>query len=172
MKTAIAEKETATNFELVSKVNAIAGNNVDPKWGVADRQLKIIDLEYKELREGIEERDVEKMRDGLQDVLVTVYGLAYLLGLDADQDMRNVCDALLTRFDRTASDQKLTEEKYNKINVVTFCRDVYFGGERYYVTIVSEDCVGSNGEKYSKGKWLKSHAFKEPVYEPLKFPIV
>lgn len=160
-----------TNFERVSLINATAGNVVSPTWATVERQFKIISREYDELSGHVSERDagvnLDKLRDDICDVLVTTYGLGFLLGIDVDADMVVATEALKSRFDRTYEDYLLTQEKYAKLGVDVHCREVEQRGEKYFVTICTNDVTGNDGEKYVKGKWLKSYKFHEPVYAPI-----
>ncbi len=165
-----------SNFHLVSDVNAVAGNVVSRTWATVQRQFKIIEREFLELKGHVDEQDggryLEKLRDDVCDLLVTTYGMGYLLGIDVDADMVVATQALMSRFDRTPEDQSRTELKYNDLAVPTICRRVeHTDGNVYYVTVCAMDCVGTDGEKYIKGKWLKSYQFHEPVYSSIDFTL-
>lgn len=154
-----------TNFERVIKLNDAAGNTKTPTWDVANKQLKLIDLEFNELKKAVANGDVLKLRDGIADVLVTAYGLAHRLGIDADKDMGSVCDALWSRFDNSESNAQATKEKYLKLGVPTFIRNSLVDGVVMFITIVECDTTGLDDEFYPAGKWLKSAFYKEPVFE-------
>lgn len=160
-----------TNFELVALLNNCAGNIIDPSWEVADKQMKIVQLEYDELVDGVKTKDLDKVRDGIADVLVTVYGLAHRLGLDADDDFLTVVNSLYnslySRFDTTEEGAMLTHEKYAKIGVDTYYIATISDNVKRYITRVKVDCVGSDGETYPKDKWLKSYKFTQPLFQTL-----
>jgi hypothetical protein len=159
-----------SNFQQVCDINATAGNTVNPNWTTVKRQLAIIEREWVELNTHIEDKDagenLANIRDDLCDVLVTVYGMGYLLGLDLDADMLVATEALKSRFDTTPEDYEHTRQKYLALGVPVMCRIVSRNGMQYYVTVCTSDVIGTNGEKYVKGKWLKSYKFHEPVYSP------
>lgn len=153
----------ASNFQLVSIINAIAGNSSHSTWEQLDQQMKIINGEHKELGDGIAKRDLFETVDGGADTLVTVYGALFRVGVDADAIMQEVCASLLTRFDRTAEDQQKTEAKYSALGIATECVEVEHNGEQYFVTRSASDQVHeASGEKFPKGKFLKSYQFRQP----------
>ena len=159
-------------FETVQRLNNIAGNQSDQGWDAAEAQMKIIDLEYTELQEGIASRDIEQVRDGIADVMVTVLGLAHRTGIDAAADFKVVTDALMSRFDLSKANQQLTKEKYAGMGVDTVCREVNYEGTTYYVTIssvnqTSKPINGSKEEFFPAGKWLKSVKTQQPVFDSL-----
>lgn len=111
-----------------------------------------------------------KVRGELQDVLVTTYGLAYYLQVDADDDHREVSRANLSKFDPTMDLAIITQMKYRDLGVSTDIRRTevhwpHFQGA-YYANIVSEDVTGTDGKFYPKGKFVKSIRFEEPRYKP------
>ena len=154
-----------TNFDIVSKLNDAAGNTKNPTWEVAEKQFKIIELEFNELRKALANKDVTKLRDGIADNLVTVYGLAHRLGIDANKDMACVTDALWTRFDVSEANALLTKEKYLALGVPTFIRKTTVDGTVLFITIVEADVTGLDDEFYPAGRWLKAKFFKEPEFE-------
>lgn len=151
-----------TNFERVARFNAIAGNAFGEGWDKLEQQLKIVKLERKELDDGIAERSPKEVIDGSADELVTVYGMLYRIGVNGDDVMSEVCDALESRFDRTIEDAEKTVAKYKALDVEVEIRTCVYEGINYFVVKSTCDQVGNNGEQYSKGKWLKSYQFREP----------
>lgn len=156
-------------FDIVSEINNIAGNKTNQGWDVVPRQMKVIDLEYNELKAAVESRDIEKMRDGIADVLVTVLGLAHRTGINATEDFLSVTHALYSRFDLSPQTQEQTREKYAKIGVVTECRVVEYSGTAYYVTISAIDQYDNTEERefFPAGKWLKSVNTVSPAFAQL-----
>lgn len=162
-----------SNFRLTSMINAIAGNPPNAGWEAIDKQIDIIRSEFNELRDGIAARDIHELRDGIQDLLFTVYGLAHRAGIDADQDFLEVVRSNLTKFDESEHDALLTRAKYDEQGVATNCviiRDTQ-DGRAYYVTRSAKDQNDHRGKFMPGGKWLKSYKFVEPQYDPLPVPV-
>lgn len=156
-----------SNFQRVALINTIAGNKPNDSWDGLKKQMKIIDGEYKELSEGVELHDLHEMVDGAADTLVTVYGILFRAGVNADLIMEEVCSSLLTRFDLTEEDALKTKTKYHDMGIETLTRDVFVDGTCYRVTISSKDQVDAKGEKFPEGKFLKSWKFRQPNLKPL-----
>lgn len=165
----------SSNFQKVSNFNALGGNDNKGDWSVADFQLKLIKDEFNELCDGVESRDINEVRDGIADVLVTVYGLAHRLGIDADEDMEEVCESNMSKFDKTMDDAIVTQNKYRQIGVETTIHVVQgtvfngfdFDSVPLYVIKSSFNQTGKDGKNYPANKILKSHKFKEPQFKPL-----
>ena len=113
-----------TNFTDVSAFNELIGNAA----GAADvfaamRQLELIESEFIELKtamldyvkgeQSLRDGDytpeevygvggvsniIREIRDGVADVLVTTYGLAHRMGIDADKDMLAVSTSNASKF--------------------------------------------------------------------------
>lgn len=163
-------EQKPTNYIATAVINAIAGNETNGGWDAIDHQLKIITSEFEELRDlGIRDRNIHELRDGIQDLLFTVYGLAWRAGIDADVDFAEVVRSNMTKFDNTDEDALLTQQKYEAIGVITRClRVTAEDGKVYYVTKSAIDQTGLDGKSYPAGKYLKSHRFEEPVYASLE----
>ncbi|QVD49271.1 hypothetical protein LUCX_201 [Xanthomonas phage vB_XciM_LucasX] len=74
------------HFHLNAAVNFLVGNlpldDTDPNYlKVALKQLNLIADEFEELEEGVRTLNIKEVRDGLGDVVVTVDGLYYRLGI-------------------------------------------------------------------------------------------
>lgn len=157
-----------SNFTDTATINAIAGNDTNGGWDVIDHQLMIIESEFNEMRDGIKARNIAELRDGIQDLLFTVYGLAWRAGFDADVDFAEVVRSNLTKFDANEEDALRTQEKYQAIGVKTYCQKVTAeNGRVFYVTKSAVDQIGQDGKSYPAGKYLKSIHFEEPRYDPL-----
>lgn len=159
---------TPTNFQRVTHINHIAGKTGQSNWQAAEQQLKVIAGEYDEVCEAIAERNLDKLRDGIADLLVTAYGMGSVLGYNVDDDMVSVTSSLMTRFDATSGDAELTKQKYLDVGVETHIRTTRFPAtettdERvYYVTVSSKDQVNSKtGERIPAGKFLKSWKYRD-----------
>lgn len=156
---------TQTNFQSVSQINEIAGKTAHSSkgWVSADQQLKIIAGEYDEVVEAVVERNIDKLRDGIADLLVTAYGMGSVLGFDVDKDMKAVTDSLYTRFDISGEDAAKTQQKYLDVGVATDVITTVIGDKRYYATISAIDQTNcKTGEFLPRGKFLKSYKYKQP----------
>lgn len=151
---------------------ALVGHTSPSPWSALQAQMKVIDGEYKELSDAVEQRDTKELRDGVGDLLYTVFGMAYRAGIPMTQDFEQVVRSNLTKFDVNAVEAEKTQEKYAAIGVTTYCQPVrYSSDERpgavYYVTFVDGDQVGTDGKKYPNHKWLKSTRFVDISLQPL-----
>lgn len=152
-----------------AEVNQLVGNTFNQGWAAADKQLKIIKSEFNELCDGIRDRDLHELRDGIGDVLFTVLGLAHRVGIDAQADYALIVASQFTKFDRTVEDAERTKAKYDAKNMQTHYEARFLPGEEapYYVTYSSVDQIDDQGRPCSAGKWLKSWQFQEPRFNDL-----
>lgn len=152
-----------SNFTDVSFLNTVFGNEKgdysNPNWEKAAKQLHLIQEELAELVEGIENHDVTEVRDAIADVLVTTYGMAHILGIDADKDMAAVQGSNLSKLCKT--EQEITDTlSYYQQEVGI---DVYAGGELPEAFIKSaKDQEGKDGKFYPAHKFLKNINWHEP----------
>lgn len=124
----------------------------------------IINGEVLELLRAIKRRDLDGTRDALCDIMVFALGAFHIAGLDADADMQAVIDGVMTRFCRNEAELDQTVEKYAKLGITK----VYTVGAFPTLALkVAEDQVGTNGEQFPKGKFLKSVSYRDTVFPPL-----
>lgn len=170
-------KQGLTNFGMMAVINELAGNHRNGGWDAIDAQLKLIQSEFNELKDkGIAARNVKELRDGIADLLVTVYGLAHRAGIDADADFFEVVISNMSKFDpeQPTDDVLKTVAKYAAVGVETvqlMSPDPFADPQddkMLLVTKSSYDQSGSDGKDYPAGKWLKSHNFEEPVFPALE----
>jgi len=152
-----------SNFTDVSYLNSVFGNakgdSTSPDWQKAAKQLHLIQEELAELVEGIEKHDVSEVRDAIADVLVTTYGMAHILGIDADSDMAAVQASNLSKLCKTEDEVEKTLAFYQNEKGL----EVYAGGELPEAYIKSaKDQTGSDGKFYPAHKFLKSINWHEP----------
>jgi hypothetical protein len=75
------------HFELNSHINTIVGNlpvdvnDVTAMLEIVRRQRNLIHDEFDELNAGVKERNISEVRDGIADVIVTVDGMYFRVGL-------------------------------------------------------------------------------------------
>ncbi|WP_027856421.1 nucleoside triphosphate pyrophosphohydrolase family protein [Marinobacterium jannaschii] len=155
-----------SNFTDVSLLNSVFGNikgdMETPDWNKARKQLQLIQEEMQEMVEGIEKHDLSEVRDAIADVLVTTYGMAHILGIDADKDMAAVQDSNMSKLCKTETEIEATLAYYrNEIGL-----DVYSGGELPQGWVKSgKDQTGKDGKTYPAHKFLKNTNWHEPVLD-------
>lgn len=127
------------------------------------RQLNIDASECGELWEAYVAGDVSLFRDALADKAITLNGFQNILPFSMTADYRAAVANNFTRFDLEPMQAFETQAKYKAIGVKTDIFQIYLTeGETattYLVNKVSEDCVGTDGNEYAKGKWVKSKYF-------------
>lgn len=131
-------------------------------------QAKLIQQELDEFIAAVEASDIEKARDGAVDILVTGLGIAGVWDIPLEEDYRRGTASNLTRIDLTYEDALHTQKLWESRGVK---------GTIYETTVNDEKCfpvrVDENGPYYYDGdefpvnKFLKSHAFSEPVYRDI-----
>ncbi|WP_415913043.1 nucleoside triphosphate pyrophosphohydrolase family protein [Neptuniibacter sp. QD37_11] len=152
----------ATNFENVTELNLRFGNvkgdpeNID--WKAAGKQSKLIQEELAELLEGIEDKDQGEIRDAIADILVTTYGMAHVMGVDADKDMAAVQASNMSKLCQTQAEIDATQDHYKAMGVET-----YVGGEFPHAYVKSSiDQDDNEGKHYPAHKFLKNVNWFEP----------
>jgi predicted HAD superfamily Cof-like phosphohydrolase len=119
---------------------------------------------------------VEDIRDALCDIMVFALGAYHFMGFDADRDMKEVVDAVLTRFCKTNAHLDDTLAHYASKGVL-----VYSEGEfpRVCIKSAADQWLSPSGEvtcyalpnaklEYPKGKFLKALGYRTPTfYKPL-----
>lgn len=151
-----------TNFKNTCKLNRLIGNtpSVNPaNWDAVKRQYSLIDEEFTELRDAIADKDITEIRDAIADVLVTTYGLAYLLGIDADTDFKEVHRSNMSKFCITYFEAEATAVNYEIMGVAA---DITSVDDDLYVVTSSFDQHDTNGKYFPKGKLLKSVNYSPP----------
>ncbi|WP_415881443.1 nucleoside triphosphate pyrophosphohydrolase family protein [Neptuniibacter sp. QD29_5] len=152
-----------SNFTDVSYLNTVFGNEQgnleNPNWEKAGKQLHLIKEELAELVEGLENKDTSEIRDAVADILVVTYGMAHIMGIDADKDMAAVQASNLSKLCKTQDEVDQTLAFYQNEKQL----DVYVGGELPEAYIKSsKDQEGSDGKFYPAHKFLKSINWHEP----------
>lgn len=152
-----------SNFTDVSFLNTVFGNQQgdlsNPDWQKAAKQLHLIQEEMAELVEGIDTKNIAEVRDAIADVLVTTYGMAHILGIDADADMAAVQESNLSKLCKTEQEIENTLAFYQQEKGL----DVYSGGELPEAYVKSaKDQTGTDGKFYPAHKFLKNTNWHEP----------
>lgn len=158
-----------SNFQHSAAVNELVGNQAGAGWEAGRHQKGIIASEINEIWEGLVLQDIELTRDGIVDGLFTLYGLAYRLGFNPDEDYADMMESQWSKFDPTYEDAEKTRQKYEDQGVEVTQREAHhpYTGELLIVTLSAKDQKDLAGKMINRGKWLKSHRFEEPVFRPL-----
>ena len=152
-----------SNFTDVSYLNTVFGNlkgdMQSPDWEKSGKQLHLIQEELAELVEGLENKDISEVRDAVADILVVTYGMAHILGIDADKDMAAVQASNLSKLCKSEQEAEATMAYYqNEVGI-----NVYRGGELPEAFIKSaEDQTGKDNKFYPAHKFLKCINWHEP----------
>jgi len=152
-----------SNFTDVSYLNSVFGNEQGnlhkPNWEKAGKQLHLIQEELAELVEGIEKQNISEIRDAVADILVVTYGMAHIMGIDADKDMAAVQASNLSKLCKTQQEVEQTLSFYKNEKGL----EVYSGGELPEAYIKSsKDQEDKEGKFYPAHKFLKSINWHEP----------
>ncbi len=114
--------QNPTHLQLNQMVNNLVGNKPirltieREAWFKAGyRQLDLILDEAKELRDGVNADDLQEIRDGVGDVIVTLDGLIHRLGLP-EPDFELLTHRHLARLDRSAP--SLVEEIFEHLELM------------------------------------------------------
>ena len=84
-----------TNFEKVKEFMTTFGQEVKnkaefPNEKIVELRKKLIDEEFNELKDAINENDLIEVADALTDILVVTYGAGVAFGIDLDKCFKEV----------------------------------------------------------------------------------
>ena len=84
-----------TNFEKVKEFMTTFGQEVKnkaefPNEKIVELRKKLIDEEFNELKDAINENDLIELADALTDILVVTYGAGVAFGIDLDKCFKEV----------------------------------------------------------------------------------
>ena len=84
-----------TNFEKVKEFMNTFGQEVKnnpefPNEKIIDLRKKLIEEEFKELKDAIKDDDIVEVADALTDILVVTYGAGVAFGIDLDKCFEEV----------------------------------------------------------------------------------
>ena len=85
----------------VFNFNEIAGNNLDTSLASFEAQQKCLVEEVREISEGIANKDVEEVLDGVVDTLYVAIGMLHKLkemGIDVEEAMKRIGENNLSKF--------------------------------------------------------------------------
>ena len=84
-----------TNFEKVKEFMNVFGQEIKnkaefPNEKIIDLRKKLIEEEFKELKDAIKDDDIVEVADALTDILVVTYGAGVAFGIDLDKCFEEV----------------------------------------------------------------------------------
>ena len=109
--------------------------------------LLLIDEEFMEVVEAIDNKDLKEVKDGLGDLLWVTVRMMMECGIDPEEVITEIYKSNMSKADLTQEDAVLTYEKYKKEGIHTYIKKV----DNYFITYRSSD-----------NKVLKSHKFINP----------
>lgn len=153
-----------TAFKQISHFNQLIGNNPDNRREYLLVQLAMIKEEFEELCAAVHAGDITEIRDGIADVLVTTYGLAFRAGIDADADLQVVQDSNMSKF--VKGDDFDAEEAAHDVYMRTglLCSTKETAPGLWAITSAKHQ-TGRDGKQYPKGKLLKPATYQGPVFK-------
>lgn len=152
-----------TAFEKICLFNKLIGN----KCGDVEmlvQQLQMVKEEFEELCAAVHALDMKEIRDGVADVLVTVYGLAFRAGINADSDLEAVYRSNMSKFVNWTEEDaiKASWEVHNRLHISV---DYIESAPGIWAIRSLEDQTGADGKQYPKGKLLKPSTYVEPEFK-------
>ena len=93
-----------TNFEKVKEFMRTFGQEVKdksefPNEKIIDLRKKLIEEEYQELKDAIDDNDIIEVADALTDILVVTYGAGIAFGIDLDKCFDEVQNSNMSKLD-------------------------------------------------------------------------
>lgn len=172
-----------TAFQKIAFFNSLIGNTNSADLSGLDAQFHCIKEEFQELeaaligmkrvaltlsiddpkRESSHAYFFQELRDGIADVLVTVYGLAHRAGIDADADLEAVNVSNMSKFIKGDGQAAREEAVATAMRIGIEARFDETANGIWAITSLF-DQTGSDGKFYPKGKLLKPSTYKEPVF--------
>lgn len=171
-------------FSKIAMFNTLIGNTNAASLEGLRAQFEMVREEFDETEEAIRhleliatgEYNAEELggfgycpqtalRDGIADVLVTVYGLAHRAGINADADLMVVHESNMSKFIVPGTDIAPHMEHFR---VHYGLENVLYKETHGWGAFTSgEDQTGKDGKFYPVGKLLKPMTFHNPVLPPL-----
>lgn len=164
---AIPVPNLVIDLSAAARVNALVGNGFNGGWDAIRSQLKIIKGELEEAIESADKEDYETLQDDIGDILFTVSALPFRAGFQFTtvEDFAAVVASQYTKFDDSLEEWQKTEAKYKALGMEVVYQECTepATGRVYWVTRSAIDQMDEKNRKCSKGKWLKSYKFTDPV---------
>ena len=120
--------------------------------GDINAQWDLVKEEYKELNIEVESKNYEQAKKEICDCIVVLTGLAYKMGIDLNQELKNVNQQNMEKFVATIEEAQETFDYYTDKGLSVAIRPVKKGA----VAIISlTNQKDDKGREYPKGKLLK-----------------
>ena len=150
-----------TNFQLATLLNECIGNAPNPEnWETAEQQYELINEEVAELSMAIAQQDITELRDAIADVLVTVYGLAYRMGIDADSDYYEIHRSNMSKL--LFSEQEAFDEE-RRLRNQGIDVSIFKSKHNLYALTSAKDQTNAITQSYlPKNKLLKQSTYCPP----------
>jgi len=112
-----------TNFQKIREFHQTFGldNHDNPPTDLFDKKkliklrLDLIQEEFNELKEAIQNDDFTEVRDAIGDLLYVTYGTAASFGIDADHDYDLIHKSNMSKAAKTKEIAEKTVENYKKL---------------------------------------------------------
>ena len=106
-----------TNFEKVKEFMTTFGQEVKnkaefPNEKIVELRKKLIDEEFNELKDAINENDLIEVADALTDILVVTYGAGVAFGIDLDKCFKEVHKSNMSKL---SEDGKPIYNEFGKV---------------------------------------------------------
>ena len=159
-----------TNFEQVSLMNDSFGNdkgyisNLD--FDKLSDQEKLISEESQEITDAIDTKNIIAICDGIGDTLVTTYGLAHLMGVDANIIMSIINFCNMSKVCRDIEEAQESLQSYIDMGIPedSIVTEFVVASGVWIIRVVKY-CIDTSGKEYTKGKFLKNINWVQP--EPI-----
>jgi hypothetical protein len=109
--------------------------------------IKLIDEEFMETLDGIDNKNIEEVKDGLGDLLWVTIRAMMEFGINPEETIKAIYDSNMSKADTTLEDATTTYHKYKEQGIETYSKEV----QGLFITYRTLD-----------NKVLKSHKFKSP----------
>jgi hypothetical protein len=163
-----------TELKRVYEWNQLAGTDQHDKYHplfdlptcpAIKAQYEFIQEEFNELQDAINENNYTETLDALGDILVTVAGMCYRLGVDPEEVLKRVNDSNFSKF-LPPKEKGVIDKEYELLAYRTITK--YKDDPRYSnVEIDAETGVATGITKEGNKKVLKAITFVEPDFSDL-----
>ena len=139
-------------IELIKHWSKVFGLPVNSEEKLPSRDrialsLSLIDEEFMEVVDAIDENNFTEVKDGLGDLLWVTVRMMMECGINPEEVIAKIYESNMSKADLTQEDALITYEKYKNEGIHTYIKEI----DGYFITYRSSD-----------HKVLKSHKFKTP----------
>lgn len=104
----------------------------------------LINEEFFETLDGVDNGDIKEVKDGLGDLLWVVIRAMLELGIDPQKTIEAIYDSNMSKVDVTEEDAMITKAIYHKQNIATYVKEK----EGLYITHRTSDDKVLKGRNY------------------------